>query len=390
MEKTQRIDVADALRGFAIMGIFLLHSVEHFNFYSFPETSSQFLKFTDKAIWDSLFFTFGGKAYGIFALLFGFSFFIQDNNQLQRGNDFRLRFLWRLFLLFIWGNINAMFFTGEILVMYSILGIVLILVARLKTKTVFIIAMILMLQPMEWGKMIYALLNPDYVPAEPLANYYWGEAFKVQMNGTFLETVKMNLWDGQLASLTWAWENARFFQTPALFMLGMLIGRKKLFLKNDENIKFWRIALTVAVICFFPLKGLGEILPGFIENPAVLRPLKLIIKSIENMAFMTFLVSLIMQLYYLTTKGHNLLDKLRPYGKMTLTSYIMQSIVGSMLFYNWGFGLHNKLGVTYSFLLGIVLFLLQYLFCYWWMKHHKHGPLEYIWKKLTWIGVKKK
>ncbi|MDH6308753.1 uncharacterized protein M2451_001319 [Dysgonomonas sp. PFB1-18] len=386
MEKTQRIDVADALRGFAIMGIFLLHSVEHFNFYSFPETSSQFLKFTDKAIWDSLFFTFGGKAYGIFALLFGFSFFIQDNNQLQRGNDFRLRFLWRLFLLFIWGNINAMFFTGEILVMYSILGIALILVARLKTKTVFIIAMILMLQPMEWGKMIYAILNPEYVPAEPLANYYFGRAFEVQNNGTFLETVKMNLWDGQLASLTWAWENARFFQTPALFMLGMLIGRRKMFQKTDENIRFWRIALIVAVICFFPLKGLGEILSGFIENPAVLRPLKLIVKSIENMAFMTFLVSLIMQLYYLTTKGHNLLDKLRPYGKMTLTSYIMQSIVGSMLFYNWGFGLHNKLGVTYSFLLGIVLFLLQYLFCRWWMKNHRHGPLEYIWKKLTWIG----
>lgn len=127
MIKTQqRIDVADALRGFAIMGIFLLHCIEHFNFYSFPETDSSILKFTDKMIWDSMFFTFGGKAYGIFALLFGFSFFIQDNNQLERGNDFRLRFLWRLFLLFIWGNINAMFFTGEILVLYSIVGVLLI------------------------------------------------------------------------------------------------------------------------------------------------------------------------------------------------------------------------------------------------------------------------
>jgi len=389
MEKTQRIDVADVLRGFAIMGIFLLHSIEHFNFYSFPETSSDFLKFTDKTIWDSMFFIFGGKAYGIFALLFGFSFFIQDNNQLKKGNDFRLRFLWRLFLLFIWGNINAMFFTGEILVFYSLVGVSLIFVARLKTKTVLIIAIILMLQPMEWGKLIYALANPDYVPSEPLANYYFGEAYTVQSSGTFLETVKMNLWDGQLASLTWAWENARFFQTPALFMIGMVIGRSFLLVKTEDNIKFWRRALIIGVVCFFPLNELVNLLPKFIENAAILTPLKVIIKSLANMAFMTFLVSLVIQTYYLTNKGHKLLDKLRPYGKMTLTNYIMQSVVGAMLFYNWGFGLHSKLGITYSFLLGILLFILQYFFCCWWMKNHRHGPLEYIWKKLTWIGKKR-
>lgn len=391
MTNTQnRIDVADALRGFAIMGIFLLHCIEHFNFYSFPEVDSSFLKFTDKTVWDSLFFTFGGKAYGIFALLFGFSFFIQDNNQLKRGNDFRLRFLWRLFLLFIWGNINAMFFTGEILVLYSIVGVSLIFVARLKIKTVAIIATILMLQPMEWGKLIYALLNPDYIPGAPLANYYFGEAYAVQSNGTFLETVKMNLWDGQLASLTWAWENARFFQTPALFMFGMLIGRSELFVHSEKNVSFWIKALIIGVVLFFPLNGIVNLLPGFIENKAILTPLALIIKSLSNMAFMTFLVALIILLYYKTVKGHNLLDKLRPYGKMTLTNYIMQSIIGSFLFYNWGLGLHNKFGVTYSFLLGIVLFLLQYSFSYWWMKNHRHGPLEYIWKKLTWIGSTKK
>lgn len=389
MTKTQqRIDVADTLRGFAIMGIFLLHCIEHFNFYSFPETDSSLLKFTDKMIWDSMFFTFGGKAYGIFALLFGFSFFIQDNNQLERGNDFRLRFLWRLFLLFIWGNINAMFFTGEILVMYSIIGVSLILVARLKTKTVAIIAIVLMLQPMEWSKLIYALLNPDYIPGEPLANYYFGEAYPVQGNGTFLETVKMNLWDGQLASLTWSWENARFFQTPALFMFGMLIGRSGLFKYSEQNSSFWIKALVISVVLFFPLNGLVNLIPGFIENKAVLTPLALIIKSLSNLAFMSFLVSLIILLYYKTRKGYNILDKLRPYGKMTLTNYIMQSLIGSAFFYNWGLGLHNKLGVTYSFLLGIVLFLLQYSFSCWWMKNHKHGPLEYIWKKLTWIDRK--
>lgn len=103
-----RVDVADVLRGLAVMGIIILHSIEHFNFYSFPDTAGQsaWLNFSDKAIWSGLFFMFGGKAYAIFALLFGFSFFIQDDNQRLRGNDFRLRFCWRLILLFLIGNIN--------------------------------------------------------------------------------------------------------------------------------------------------------------------------------------------------------------------------------------------------------------------------------------------
>jgi len=110
-----RVDVADVLRGLAVMGIIILHSIEHFNFYSFPDTTTQsdWLNFTDKAIWNGLFFMFGGKAYAVFALLFGFSFFIQNDNQRMRGNDFRLRFCWRLILLFLIGNINASFFTGR-------------------------------------------------------------------------------------------------------------------------------------------------------------------------------------------------------------------------------------------------------------------------------------
>lgn len=62
-----RVDVADVLRGLAVMGIIILHSIEHFNFYSFPDTAGQsaWLNFSDKAIWNGLFFMFGGKAYAI-------------------------------------------------------------------------------------------------------------------------------------------------------------------------------------------------------------------------------------------------------------------------------------------------------------------------------------
>lgn len=384
---SSRIDVADVLRGFAVMGIIVLHSVEHYNFYSYPETTASWMQFTDKVIWEAMFFTFGGKAYAIFALLFGFSFFIQDNRQLQQGRDFRGRFAWRLVLLFLFGNINAAFFTGEILVLYSIIGFVLIGVCRLSTRVVLGLAIICMLQPLAWWEFFSALVHPGQEIGQNLSNYYFGIAFEAQQGTSFWEMLKVNLWEGQLASLTWAWEHGRMFQTAALFMLGMLIGRTGLFLYTEQNLKFWFKALLIGIIAFFPLNGLGNLLPQFVESQAALVPLKLIIQSLANLGFMVFMVSGIILLFY-TTALKKWMSKIIPYGRMSLTDYITQSIVGSCLFYGWGIALHRYLGITWSFGVGILLFGLQYCFACWWMKTHKQGPFEGWWKKATWIGYK--
>lgn len=379
-----RIDVADVMRGLAVMGIILLHSIEHFNFYSFPDTSEQshWLNFTDKAIWDGLFFMFGGKAYAIFALLFGFSFFIQDDNQRMRGYDFRMRFCWRLILLFLIGNLNAAFFTAEVLVLYSLVGFILPLTCRLSDKWVFALACVLLIQPLPLYFVVRACFDPSFVSPVIPTGSLWGATFEAQSHGNFLETLRVNLWEGQLASLAWAWDNGRVFQTAALFLLGMLMGRRGLLLK--ENLYVWNKILWGALLVFFPLYGLGNMLPDYIENPSILKPLLLIISSLHKFAFMGILVSGIVSAFY-TTKLQATMLKLIPYGKMSLTNYITQSIVGSMLYYHWGFGLHNQLGITASFLTGILLFVLQFAFCRWWMNRHAHGPLEYLWKRATWL-----
>ena len=98
-----RIDVADVLRGIAIGGIILIHFVEHMNFFSYPEPPSEFWAGVNSAVQDVIFFLFAGKMYAIFALLFGLSFFIQHDNQAQKGRDFRLRFAWRMVLLMLFG-----------------------------------------------------------------------------------------------------------------------------------------------------------------------------------------------------------------------------------------------------------------------------------------------
>ncbi len=333
-ETNARIDVADVLRGLAVMGIILLHSIEHFNFYSFPEeVPFEWMKFTDQAIWRGLFFTFSNKAYAVFALLFGFSFYIQDNNQQRRGKDFRLRFLWRLFILFIIGQFNAAFFTGEILTMYAILGIILPIFCRMRT-------------------------------------------------------VRMNMWEGQMANMTWALEHGRILQTPGLFLFGMLVGRRKYFLYSEQNERLWLKALAISLLCFFPIYGLNNMLPEFIERSAVLVPLQLILSSFSSLSFMVLLVTGLLLTFY-RVKDRSFFMRFTSYGKMSLTNYLGQSIFGSLLFYHWGFELGRYLGITYSFLFGILFVLLQMVFCSWWLRHHKHGPFEGLWKRLTWIGKNK-
>ena len=207
---------------------------------------------------EGLLFVVGGKAYAIFALLFGFSFYIMEQNALRRGQDFRLRFCWRMLLLFGFGCFNAAFFCGEVLVLYSIVGFVLPLVCRLKNKTLLIIAAVLMLQPVDWIKMAYAALTDSQSTIlefnfEP----YWNNSMKMLSEGNFVQTVLTNLWDGQIFSLAWAWGAGRFCQTASLFILGLVAGRIQWFADTPHNRSMWAKTFAAALLAFMPLYGLS-------------------------------------------------------------------------------------------------------------------------------------
>ena len=386
--KNPRIEVVDALRGFAIMSIMLLHNVEHFEYYHLPESFPDWLVALDKIVWDSLFFLFGGKSYAIFALLFGFSFYIQNDNQVKKGNDFRVRFFWRMMLLLVFGMINTAFYQGDILTLYAFLGLILIPVVNWSNKAVFITAVILMLQPLEWARCIYYALNPDYVAPPNLSNAYYESIGNFMKNGSFMDYVIGNLTLGKIASLLWSWENGRFFQAPALFMLGMLLGRKQMFTTTVENIQFWKKVLRYAIVLFVPLYLLKTNIATLVTRVTMSNKLSVIFSSWSNFAFMCVIVSVFVLLYQKESVVGTL-AKLIPFGKMSLTNYIMQSMIGSFIYYRYGLGLFEYTGATYCLLIGIVLFFIQLSFCTWWLKTHKQGPLEYIWHKATWISFGK-
>jgi uncharacterized protein len=382
-----RLHIVDALRGFALVSIMLLHNIEHFDFYFLPSNIPSWMIPIDKAISDSMFFLFGGKSYAIFALLFGLTFFIQSNNQKNKGEDFRARFAWRLLLLLIFGLINSVFYQGDILTTYAIIGFFLIPFVNLSNKTIIVIAIVLMLQPYEWVNFFKAIQSPNVKLENPISWSYFGKMGDYIPYNSFTKTIVGNLTNGKPAAMLWTWENGRVFQTLSLFLLGMVAGRKSLFLLSDTTKRFWMKVLLISIILFIPLYILKNKLGGLIGNETISRPLLIIETTWTNLSFMFILVSGFVLLFQ-TKVFYKIFNVFSPIGRMSLSNYILQSIMGSFIYYGFGLGLYKYTGATYCLIIGIILAIFQGWISLWWIKKYNQGPFEIIWHKLTWIKIK--
>ncbi|QBE62411.1 DUF418 domain-containing protein [Pseudoduganella lutea] len=363
----------------------LLHNLEHFDLYHLPAGQPDWLVALDKGIWDTMFFLFGGKSYLIFALLFGVTFHLQFARRAAVGEDFRPRFAWRMVLLLGFGMVNSLFYQGDILSFYAVMSFTLLPVARLGSRAVLAIAALLLLQPWLWVAVLQALPQPDARLADPASWAYFGRAKEYMTGGTLLQTYLGNITTGKAAAVLWSWENGRFFQIPALFMLGMLAGRAGVFALSDANRAFWRRMLVVAIVCFAALYATTLGLDAAVSGGALRRPLLVIVKSWSNFALMGVIVAAFALLYQRGTLVRAL-RAFAPLGRMSLTSYVAQSVVGTALYYHFGFGLYAYTGATVCLLIGVVLAVLQGLFSAWWLRRHKQGPLETLWHRATWIG----
>ena len=384
LSASPRVDVVDALRGVAVIGILLLHSVEHFNYYRFPEDSEcRLLGFFDRAVWDSLFFTFSGKAYAIFSMLFGYTFFLQDDRARREGRDFRGRFVWRMVLLLGFGCVNAAFFPGEVLVLFSLVGLVLPLVARLSDRWVLGIAAFGLLGPDFIVRVVVAMAGGEASTAGFVP--WWQANMDVLGEGGFGASMWSNLTDGQMFSLVWARDFGRMVQAPALMMMGMLAGRRGLFADTSENIRFWLKAALVGLVCYFPLRGFAEMIPAWIEHKGVADNLGQLVGQWHKLAFMVFLTGAIVVVFHRTRLREWFMRFAAPVGRMSLTMYVAQSLIGSFVFFPWGLGLGEKLGSTASLGVGVVIFGVLYTFAVLWLRRWRQGPLERVWRKATWI-----
>ena len=385
--KKPRIEVVDALRGFAVMAIILVHNVEHFIFPVYPTDSPSWLQALDQGVFNATFSLFAGKAYAIFALLFGLTFYIQSHNQRKQGKDFGYRFLWRLVLLAGFATLNAAFFpAGDVLLLFVVVGLVLFLTRNWSDKALLVAAIVFLLQPVEWYHYVASLINPAHQLPDLKVGEMYAEVAEYTKAGDFWPFIWGNITLGQKASLLWAVNAGRFFQTAGLFLLGFYIGRRQLFVSSEKNLRLWTKILIVSAIAFAPLYSLKELtMQG---SPIIQQSAGTAFDMWQKLAFTLVLMASFVLLYQ-NGKFSKAVGNLRFYGRMSLTNYITQSIIGALIYFPFGLYLAPYCGYTLSLLIGIFTFMLQVRCCKWWLSKHRQGPLERIWHKWTWVGTDK-
>ncbi|MFP4026070.1 MAG: DUF418 domain-containing protein [Thiohalospira sp.] len=377
----ERIIIVDVLRGFALLMIVLIHYVEHFDFFKSPQVNFLFSSAVDKEVMRYSYILISGKAYSIFALLFGLSFFIQMDNKAQKGIDYRWRFLWRMIVLLIIGFFHSLIYRGDILHIYALLSFPIILLFKVKTKYLWIIAFLLIIQiPMIYN-LIQTFTDSNYEYTIPLKGYF-GEGNSVYATGDFWEVVRYNFWKGRITVWAWTFNNGRYLQLIALFVVGLIIGRERVFENIDSKFKWFLIVLLISVALVvlliklnssFKTSDLTELQKGFLNT---------IITSIINLSATTGVISLV-TLLYIRLKNLYIFKLFSAYGKMSLTNYVLQAIFGVILFYDFGFGLYKFLGSTWSIILGLMIFLIQALISKYWNGKYRYGPLEWFWRCST-------
>ncbi|MGX1929935.1 DUF418 domain-containing protein [Flagellimonas sp. 2504JD4-2] len=383
-----RVEVVDALRGLAVMAIVIIHSLEHFIYPVYPDKILQpdWLVTLDSIVFNVIFSLIAGKGYSIFALLFGFTFYIQFMNQQNKGFDFRGRFIWRLMLLSVFATINAAFFPGgDVLLLFVVTGLALVLVCKMSNKAILIITAICFLQPIELFHFISSRFNESYT----MPDLNIGGLYKIVQEGvksgnwkTFLVE---NVTTGQKASLLWAVGGGRFVQTIGLFLLGLLLSRKNLFVNSQVNTRFWIKTLIVSSLMFGVLYPLKVEWYDNVDSAIIKNSIGAALDMWQKLAFTLVIVSSFITAYY-NSSFKIRVSKLKVYGKMSLTNYISQSIIGAFIFFPIGLHLSPYLGYTASLLIGIFIFMFQLYLNHIWIKRYKQGPLEKLWHKATWIG----
>ena len=371
MYKTQnlpntRIDVADALRGIAVAGIILYHSVEHFNIFTQEPTAHTLA--CDQTVADVLAWLLSGKMYGIFAMLFGLSFFIMNDNQQQKDKNFSGRFAWRMCLLFMFGIINVAFYDGDILMLYACYGLLLIPISYLPSKWVWCIIGLLAIQPVELFCLLtgYEIDHTRFYEISGIIN-------DAHQHGTFLENTLTNLRYGFEVNLRFNIFSGRLTQLLCLFILGMQLGRQRMFYNEGRHMKIWHSILIGSVIVVVALSfvDFGE--------------LDFWLKPIYSLIILLMIVSAVVSAWYAFESVRSVLHHLCIFGRMSLTNYLLQSIIGCFIFCGYGLACYHHLGITYAVMVGCGMVVCQYLFARYWFRNHPRGPLEGLWRELTWI-----
>jgi uncharacterized protein len=380
-----RIEVVDALRGLALLGLCLIHGLEHWDLLINPENTPAWLESVDAIVHRIVFFLFAGKAYAIFSFMFGLSFFIQMDRQAERGVDFRWRFLWRLKLLGLIGYLHGLLYCGDVVIIFALLGIALVALDRLGKRMLLFLSVLMVANIPRIYELLIVIGEPSLDPRPYELWSLYGRAFELFATGSLAEVVRFNAWQGQIMKWGWYVQEGRIWQILGLFLWGTVAGRSRFFESIDEHRAFCRKLLAGATVAFAVLFTLRMNLGGESASDNVGYLAGNLIGSYANLALTLVWISGFTLLYQ-RRAWRRPLSSLAPLGRMSLTNYVGQSLVGVPFFYGFGLGMYRQWGPALSLLFAGVLITVMIPASRIWLRHFHYGPLEWLWRAATFMS----
>lgn len=374
--------VLDALRGFALMGIALANYPE-FALWTFLSESQQEAMSTapvDEVVRFFHYFLVDGKFYTIFSLLFGvgFSLFLSRHSVSL--------FLRRMMILAAIGFLHLMFiWSGDILLLYAVGGMLLPLFIRLTDKTLLWLAGALIVLPVGLDALVeFAGLDIS----RPFYELWWNQAAAQGINeynfaswlrdaDTYPQMFSFLL-QGACERMWEFVDGHRLPKVVGLFIIGYLIGKHRLYARLN------RMSLDRYLD-----KGLILAIPAsllYASSAVSAHPLGLTVHSLlytVSVIPMALCYILAFCLFLQQDLSTAFFQMLAAPGRMALSCYILQSLIGIFLFYGVGLGLGTSVGLVFVVLIAFGVFLLEMVLCHVWLRSFRFGPLEWVWRLLT-------
>lgn len=390
---TDRIAIVDILRAIALFGIIINHASLSFLAGMEPDPQFNILSALDRIVIDlAELFTFG-KFFAIFSFLFGLSFAIQLDSAARRGASFAGRFAWRLAILFAIGFVHSLFFSGDVLMIYALLGLLLIPCRKWKNKTLLITGIILVLNVP--GMLLGALqlsVTPSPEQQETARQFQESfaqqakEQYRIKQSGTVSELIEMNLTQSNLSRALFMIFTGRLWITFGYFLLGMLAGRVMLFRQSAEHARLFSKLLVWSGVVAFITSIIYVLYPSKFQEASLANLLSYSSYTLQQSSLATFIVCCITLWYWRRPTGV-VWSSLAATGRMGLTTYLLQTVFGVILFFGVGFGLLGKIGAAASVASGIAFFFVEILLATWWLNRFKMGPFEWLWRSLTYFKI---
>ena len=364
---SSRLELVDALRGYALMGLFLVHMEEYYELYwanPHPAWTTQLI-----------FGLFMGKTFSLLALCFGFSFYVMMDGGRRRGQPFAGRFAWRLVLLALIGFLHSLLYRGDIILVLALVGFLLIPFDRVRSNPALLaVAAFCFAQPYLWLWAAGSHAGAAWAARPPLSEA--DPAMAVYLSRGLGDVVRANLTDGQANKWSFFINTGRCLQVLGLFLVGLVLGRMGFFTDPARYRRGRTVALVLSAGLMAGLYLLRMQTSSVSTGP--LHWIDSILGGWQNLAAMAMSVLLFTLLWQ--AGADRLLRLLVPVGRMTLSLYIGQSLLFVPLFYAFGAGLYATIGQERSLLLGLFAFGLQVAAARWWFRHFHYGPLEWLWR----------